>query len=269
MPENINKDTDLVLATMAYNDMAKPAAKEIGTGVGYLAKFASSLLCRPFDHISQRIDHFWDKADKDYRNKVQTIPEENRIEPSFGISMKTIQAMHSHIDNDDLRVLFVNLLVSATDKRISDGVLPSYPSLLADLTSDEAKLLIRLYKDTANPFITISRTVQTSTNIHGEIIVSKHISTLASEAKCNHPKNIEQYLDNLVRLNLIEIPEFEHYSDPKIYEDLETNPTVIQIKENIEKQFNTKVVIGRKMIKMTELGRGLCSACSIKDLPLM
>lgn len=265
------KQATLVISQLAkegYGDLAKPSFKEVGTGVGYIAKFATNLLGRPFDHLSKRLEHFWNKADEEYFKKVNSIPEQERVEPSLDVSFKTIQAMQSRIADDDLRSLFINLLVSASDSRVKDGIMPSYPSLLADLTSDEAKLLVRFSDiNRPNPFVSVASQVKTDNQISGEIVIIKHFSKLAIEAKCQYPKNIEQYIDNLVRLNLVEIPELIHYSNKKIYEELESDPTLLTIKTNLEKKLNTQITFTRKMVRITSLGFGLCKACKIDQLP--
>lgn len=265
-----DKNATLVISELAkegYGDLAKPSFKEVGTGAGYIARFAANLIGRPFEHLSKRLEHFWDQADKEYLKKVNSIPENKRIEPSLDVSLKTIQAMQSRIANNDLRSLFINLLVSASDSRVEDGVMPSYPSLLTDLTSDEAKLLVRLSEtNRPNPFFVVSREVKVNENETGEIVVIKHLSKLAFEANCSYPKNIGQYIDNLARLNIIEIPALSSYSDEKIYDDLESDPVIQIVKTELEKQYGTQIKYTRKMIRLTNLGEGLCKACKIDQL---
>ena len=76
-----------------YDDLIAPAAKQIGSGIGYVGGFVSTLLCRPLHHVDLHMKAYWDKADAEFSSKRAEIPKEQLIEPSLQLVHNAVQSL--------------------------------------------------------------------------------------------------------------------------------------------------------------------------------
>ena len=247
-----------------YDDLIAPAAKQIGSGIGYVGGFVSTLLCRPLHHVDLHMKAYWDKADAEFSSKRAEIPKEQLIEPSLQLVHNAVQSLSATVTIDELRSLFINLLASACDKRVANGVLPSFPSILQDLTPDEARLLYLFATSDANPFVEkVMLDFSEGTPIPGTTKTNLFVSTFSERAKCAHPENIPAYLDNLARLRLIEIPLGLSYSDKSLYDEIMSLEETKEWTSKKHENPNIKYDLEFKFVSLTSFGAKFCSLCGL------
>ena len=131
---------------------------------------------------------------------------------------------------------------------------PSFVDIIKQLTPDEAKYLKKLppFREVLNPLIDVNFGIgDTPTGYHPAItnFTDEGIDVL------EHPENICAYIDNLLRLNLIEIPEGK-LSDMERYNRMKKHPFV---KNPVRFEPSCKgIVVGYsyryKMFKLTNFG---------------
>lgn len=247
-----------------YDDLIAPAAKQIGSGIGYVGGFVSTLLCRPLHHVDLHMKAYWDKADAEFSAKRAEIPKDQLIEPNLQLVHNAVQSLSATVTVNELRSLFINLLASACDKRVASGVLPSFPSILQELTPDEAKLLCLFASQEANPFVEkVILTYSKDSLIPSTTRSNLFVSLFSEKARCAHPENLPSYLDNLVRLRLIEIPHGLGYSDKSLYKEI---MDLEEIKEWTSKKHEdpeSKYDIDFKLVHLTSFGAKFCSLCGL------
>lgn len=163
-----------------------------------------------------------DEAMKDFEEKIQSktgaIPLENRDDSKLGLTLKAAEDATYQLDSEELRQMFANLIAATVDNRINDQVLPSFSSVLKDLSPDDAKLLSEL--PVYMPIISIRLTAPDK--ISGITVAE---NTLLFENKVvDNPVS----LSSLERLGLISIAsgtelKAEHFKQR--YEDFKNNET--------------------------------------------
>ena len=85
-----------------------------------------------------------EKAMKKMKEKYDKIPDENKIEPSSYIALKGIQELNYCLDEEHLKEMFSNLLVSDMDSRNKNKVLPSFIEIIKQLNKADAEFLTLL-----------------------------------------------------------------------------------------------------------------------------
>lgn len=252
----------VAISKESYKDLAQPAMQNLGKTGGSTTRLLHAVFGRGMDAAALKFELFWDEIEALINNKTQTIPESERIEPSLGFVASVNQGILSSIDSKELQELFTNLICSSMDKRTANGLLMVYPEILRQLTSDEAKILQYLFvTENMTPIINI-------VNAHNDFrkgahIVEKGFTLIAQKANCQFCNNVHQYLDNLQRLNLVEISMLINFNDKSRYDELKNNFYTRILKEKIEKEAERHCEIEEGIISLTELGVGFCKACGI------
>lgn len=148
------------------------------------------------------------------------------------------------------------------DKETAKTAHPGFVEIIRNMSADEAKLLEYIIKVDVAPIVDIK---QVLANNGGEIKVHELVSTLGTDAGCEHRDLTSSYLVNLERLGLIEIPRDGHLTKPDAYDRIINNPPVKAVidqlntagGENFKGDFNKYYVRG------TVFGKQFNRACVI------
>lgn len=153
MPDNLNIPDEALVKTLDVLDkhigetVINPIAKELGSGVADLIHIIFGLphfLNSPF---------FKDKAMQfmnELIEKKKQIPDDRLIEPDFQTVSITLENSRYCITNDELRQMFVNLICNAMDSEYSNKVHPSFPGMIKQMSTLDAKILQSFYYDRIN-----------------------------------------------------------------------------------------------------------------------
>lgn len=130
------------------NALMKPAAKAIGEAFGTvlnsLAHWSTDGLARY--NISHEADLKDFKAK--YERRLAGIPEPEIDDSKLLLVAKAIEDGQYRMNEDYMREAFARLIVHASDRRTNNDYKPIYSSILSNLSSQEAKLLIGLSVET-------------------------------------------------------------------------------------------------------------------------
>lgn len=266
---NISQSAAYALSEIAkegYQDLAKPGVQNIGKTIGSGTRLLHAIFGRPLDSVSKQIEDFFDSVDAGVRDRAKYIPPSERIEPSLGFTKAIYDGILSAEGNKTLEELFVNLISSSMDKRYSKGLLLVYPEILKQITSDEAKILTSLYQepDHITPIINILNKPKKQNS--GPTIVYNKVSKLIFDRKYQFIHNINQYIDNLTRLNIVEVNMLKQFTDDQKYENLINKPEIKSIKDAIESNEDRTIQIEKGILQLTSLGVGFCKACKISEI---
>lgn len=184
-------------------------------------------------------------------DKLRQIPEEKIVEPDAHVAIPAIQQLCYCQDSDELRDLYANLLTSSmnTDKKWQ--VHPAYVDIIKQLCPDEAKYLKAMPELTtlAHPLIDISFAIgENAKGVHNALTNFTNYNI----DKLEHPENICSYIDNLVRLNLIEIPPAQYLLNEEAYTELENHPMIQNIVGGDQSQLRYSYT--HKMFRLTNFG---------------
>lgn len=211
------------VATEIYKDALSPSVKPLGEILALFPRTLRIAFSGWEKWLNNREESLRLTANA-IEEKVKQIPEEKIVEPESYVAIPAIQQLCYCQNSESLRDLYANLLVSSMNADKKWQVHPSYVDIIKQLTPDEAKYLksfpivpIQIY-----PLLDVDFTLGDNKGSHPIItnFTDSHIDVL------EHPQNICSYIDNLVRLNIIEIPFGQVVLDSKMYQELENHPMI-------------------------------------------
>ncbi len=255
-------------ARKAAQDLVKALPAHYQIDVGQV----QSPAMQAFSAAFSRIQTMWDSrgwlADVFVKSvlakKLKTIPLEHiNMTPKANVIVPALSAVPLTQGEPVLQELWANLIASEMDKRVAQGVLPSFVEIVNALTSDEAKLLKTINAGVPVPIVRIQQEVfdDKGERISG-LDVEKNLSRIGFKAGCEYPRQVPAYLDNLARLRLIEFQApGTSYADTSLYGEVESDPEIEALRLRYEQPptYRTKYV--RTGLELTEFGRGFINAC--------
>lgn len=256
----INALTGLAKAVPIYQDAIQPAAKELGKALGTVAKTVNmalapvSALVWGYDQIKEFVDH-------KVTEKLQNVPKENIVTPPPHIAGPALEALRYTGSIEELKELYANLLASSMDSATTNDAHPSFVEIIKQLSSEEAKLLTALISTEQEPALTIRNNREDNAGGRDQF---RNFTVLGEKVGVPDYDRIPNYLDNLCRLGLLEIPASYALIGENIYKPLDEHPVVKAIAESIDNEKGRKSELIHKTIIVTGLGRQFINAC-VKD----
>lgn len=188
-----------------YADAAAPAAKQTGQLLEDLVK-CLQLALAPVQWVAALQDRYRAFVDR----SVRRVPEERRVSPAPQIAGPVLEAIRYEPEGTPIDEMFSELLSRSMDKERVGEAHPSYPSIIRQLSSDEAKI-IKMLREKTYPFIQVWK-------LDGPL--SRFERTEVDDLPRSDlffPENVPFYIDHLNSLGLAGIwqvppqePLFEH-----------------------------------------------------------
>lgn len=240
-------------AVPVYQDAIQPAAQEVGKGLLVVAQTVNVALS-PLKAIVWGYKQIEEYLQTELVQKLSKIPESRIVSPNLNVAGPIVEALKFTGHDETLRELFTNLLATAMDSERINQAHPAFASIIQQLTSDEAKILKQFTRSTVYPLVTIYEKV-----LRNRLI--RNYSLLGDIAKCTNPDLVSSYLDNLIRLGLMEIRDSYDRKD-EFYDRIKSSS---KIKEIIERHSEEGVEFLYKEITLTNFGIQFCRACVIDN----
>ena len=227
------------VANDVYTDVAKPAARQVGTALETLFKVGLSPITMLDWGFEQSKEWLKDKITA----RLDEIPNDCRAIPPNNVSVPAITNIALSSDAPELRELYAELLLKAMDTRTSDMVHPSYVALITQLSPEEALIFVSFHKKTdsnlfGDEFCNISYKNPPS--------IEEQFEGYCQTLGFDNAKRSQVWLDNLQRLGLLEI---EKYSDTKYMHGMDAEGPRVNTTEY-------------RYLHITEFGRVFLDACA-------
>jgi hypothetical protein len=241
------------LAKTAYDDALAPVSKEVGEALSTLGRAINVALAPlrvvvwSYDQIEEYI-----VASLERKLKARGVPPERIQPPDVDVAVPAIEALRY----SKLKENYANLLATAMDRNSATGVHPAFVEILRQLTPDEAKILEFLPRlGLHEPLVDLTFTSPQA----GEFTIQRHVGTLGHDANCSNVELIPNYVDNLCRLGVAEVPSLGGLFDRWRYDRILEMDIVKQAKAQIpdDGEFHFKP----KRLGLTSLGDSFRKAC--------
>lgn len=137
----VNKALDI--ASESTKETRKEIDKTAAKGFNKLAQlfWASPIGIKADLYIAER-PYKMKKALEEMKKKYEkNTPVEYQVEPSSYIALKGVNELNYSLDEEHLKEMFENILISDMDSRKKDRVLPSYLEIVKQLTPNDVKFL--------------------------------------------------------------------------------------------------------------------------------
>ena len=156
----------------------------------------------------------------------------------------------------DLRERARELLARSARLDPDDDRHPAFGLILEQLAPDEMRILRVLATSRGQAAID----VEAKGPLGGSKgVARRRLSLLGDRAGCRHPERVQLYLDNLLRLGLVQISD-EPFEDEELYEVLEAQPEVNEAKDEASSSASRAKSL-RHRIELSSFGRAFCETC--------
>ena len=251
----INK-ADGVLVEV-YKDALSPVVKPIGEILSFLPRTVKVAFNGVEKWLINKEETLRLTAES-VREKIKVIPEEKLVEPEPYVAIPAMQQLSYCVNNEELRELYANLLISSMNVDKKWQVHPAFVDIIKQLTPDEAKFIrnLRPFVSINNPLIDVR--IEYDETGSGRTIISNF--TNVGLDQLDVPHNIGSYIDNLERLKLICIPPTMSLTNKDLYEPLKTH---YLLTNSLPKQLgpNQKIGYDYKVFNLTNFGFDFVNIC--------
>jgi hypothetical protein len=251
----------IVKAVPIYQDAVQPVAKEVGKALATVGKAINAALA-PLEGLVWGFDQIRDYLSERLAQKLANTRPENITTPPANIAGPAIEALRFAGDDPELREMYASLLATAMDRLTAVSAHPAFVEIVKQLSPDEAKIMKCLADGGNRPVVSVLVVIPGE---EGERLITRHQSLLDYEAGVTNPELLPEYLDNLCRLGLTEIPPLLTMVSGVPYEPLENDPDLVSLMEQIRAAGHTPR-FERALLRLTDLGRRFVMAC-IKEHP--
>lgn len=253
-----------------YKDAIQPVAKNLGTELApagseigttaartiHMALAPLRALVWSYEQIEEIIVPPLQEKLKNRLNKL--------VAPSLMIAGPTLEALRFAGSNEALRNLYINLLATSMDEDTRNFAHPSFVDFVRQMLPDEARVLRVFTFQRFIPLVTL-RVYPHLAQIHhvdesrGTNVVLSNYSLIGTEAACDLPDRTPTYLNNLIRMGLLEIPSQEKVTESALtpwdsYNKIYASGEFKQIVSQVEARWKQKPILIEKGVKLTPLG---------------
>lgn len=254
------------LMELAKNDEnTVTASKNFGESAVIISKTVKNCLL-PLAAVNYGIDKakaYFEKAfKKDLEEKTQSIPAENIVEPKASIAGPALQGLAFCHEEINLKEMYLNLISSSMNSDTAEDTHPAFVEIIKQLTNLEAHLL-KLYL-TNNAPKCIGRVVYQKQGTLSYIAGYTHILPITSNNKPFYNKNIPSYIENWIRLGLIEVKYDLHLDgQEQVYDTLKERDEYL--KDDLGYGTDYPKNLGKGLIKRTPFGAQFAAVVGITN----
>lgn len=239
------------LAKPVYKDGVQPATKEVGKSLQTVSGLINVLLM-PLALLVHGSKEIEEKLKVGMTEKMKGTKKEDIVAPPLNIVGPLLEKYRYNYDNEALADMFLSLLANSMDKNRTIDAHPAFIDIIGQLSTDEAKLLQNIMRVQICPKIDVA----IATKDAGYVMVRKNFLLGQFSSGLQYASNIQTYLDNLKRLNLIEFTSGsmqDQYVDENLYKPLLEDPFITKIEETLNKDTQTLQVF-KGVVTTTSFG---------------
>ena len=265
MLDNLELPNETINKT--YDDVAHPAASEVGKFIGRIPRAINAALA-PLDKWILQKEHNVVETKKVLATKLESINPSNIVTPEPYVAIPTLQAISYCISSKELYELYANLLAKSMVSDTKEHVHPSFVEIIKQLSPNDALVFKIISKKKVVPAANLSiLMLQKGIRLAGSApeekislaLISDILIPLVSEDQ------VRISLDNLMRIGLVQLNDFE-LKDNASYSFVESSDVYLELLEefnrlNAETPTADRIHVYRKCISTTSLGTQFCSVC--------
>lgn len=259
MEDNVKKEVTKGISEIGnkvYDDALKPTLKSVGGTLGNIVDFLG-IATMPLKYYSEKVRLNFVHRLEQYKQKLESVPEEKRCEVLPEIGIPALQAL-PYTTNDDVADLFTNLLTNASNIDMVQYAHPSFTEMIKRLSPDEARIIKYLK---GRDYVCYSNFKGNAKEGSGFNIISSHVTLITNEVKLNFPSNENAYMSNLVSLGILydqdSLKKVDHSDYNKIKDMIALENLQKQLVPNVFKS----VTQDNHFYEVTDFGKLFINAC--------
>ena len=251
--------TALEPAAKEFAEGSKGAGQALGEAALTAAKTVKVLLS-PLKGLVWGYEQIEERFLPEVQRKLEGVPEERRIQPPLLIAGPTVEALRFTGGQPELREMFANLLATTMDTETAKFAHPSFVEIIRQLSPDEARILKHMENQAPVPLLKVS-SLSNDGRTESIEFEKSHFCLLGSEVNLQHSELILEYIYNLCRLGLCEIPPKLTISGDGVYKPLENAPEIKEWLTRLNAQEGYKGKTDRECLRLTRFGYRFVQAC--------
>jgi len=246
-----------------------PNVKEAGSNLGRTALTVTKLINNallPLAAINFAFDkareYFAKRFQSDLSEKVSTIPAEHIVEPKASIAGPALQGLAFTHEEVNLKEMYLSLLATAMDGRISAQAHPAFVEIIKQLASEESALLRDVLRSSTP--IPIAEFRFTTAGDGGWVTVARHVLNVITQPGGNPEETprLSAMVDNWVRLGLVEVDYLNHLVAEKAYSWVDGRPEYVACRSRYEAEGRT-MNFQKGILRRTSLGEQFAAAVGL------
>lgn len=212
--------------------------------------------------------YFENDFGEDMAEKLEAVPEENRVAPKPSLAAPAMQGLAFSLDEPDLKEMYLALLANAADDRVRDTVHPSFVEVIKQLTAFEAELLESiLLRPSAKPIISLDWVSGDDecgrTKGHSRAVFASHIFDFRdAQGTPTHLPHGATYVDNWIRLGLVEVRYGQTLVLEGSYDWADNRPELLDARATPQEDGST-AEFTKGVMRSTNFGRQFGNAVGI------
>ena len=185
-----------------YEDGIKPATQELGKGLVIVAK-TINLALSPLSGLVWGYEKIQEYVVSSLSKKFENIPAERIVTPKAIIVGPLLESLRYAGNEEHLREMFINLLATSMDKKHIQNAHPAFVEIIKQLCPSEAALIKHIA--TNYPLYQFCSVHSDNDGYYPFEILKDEFVSLVSKSNIQNPELALTYLDNFIRLKLIEM----------------------------------------------------------------
>jgi hypothetical protein len=180
-------------------------------------------IMQPLRHfVGASREYFESDFEVDLARKMEGVPEEQIQTPKTSIAMPALEALSYSVDEEELKEMYLTLLGRASDRRVSSLVHPSHSQIIRQLDVDEVGLLTATLRNQAHAIAKLTR--KANNGGEGHSVVRQHLMNTYLNGEYWVAPESEVWVDNWVRLGLVEVDYISTLADARHYDWVANRP---------------------------------------------
>lgn len=178
--------------------------------------------------------YFEEKFLNELELKAKDIPPEDVVEPKASIAGPALQGLAFSHEESSLKEMYLSLLASALDGRVSEQVHPAFVEIIRQMDSKEARIIRGCLRSKSGiPIVEIR--LENKVDVSWNLLL-RHLLNLCKgpDRKPIEEPNLPAYVDNWIRLGLVSVDYKTHFFDEDLYNWVENRPEYQKLKTESE-----------------------------------
>ena len=254
-----------VIKAAGDNPNVKAAGNEIGKTVLTVTRTINNALI-PLAAVNFAFDkaraYFAERFQSDLAAKARAIPPDQVVEPKASIAGPALQGLAFAHEEPDLKEMYLSLLSSAMDGRVSASIHPAFVEIIRQLSSEEARLIQSSLRTSGGIPIAELRLFDNKSGTWE--VLYRHLLNFQNPTTHAPIENlrIPAFVDNWTRLGLVDVDYAKYVATEKIYDWVEQRPEFLRLKTERENDAS-KVTFQKGVIARTSLGEQFAAAVGV------
>lgn len=264
--EIASKTIDVIgeIAPELYKDALQPTAKQIGKTLETGSK-AVNMLLAPVSGMVWGYEKIKTYLEPILEEKLKIFIESKLKAPEPHIVVPAMVALSYSYKSDELREMYTNLIATSMVSDYSDLAHPSFVEIIKQLNPLDAQIFKEITSSSSGtPILKIRLATGPTHTANLKLELTPEGSTLFSPlaifSSSQNSNYIATSLENLRRLNLIDISYSSQYTNQELYKPLEDHSFVQRCKSDYEKD-DKYIYLVKGCIETNVFGRVFAHAC--------